>query len=81
MLTNKDKVYGLLGLATKSGKLIAGTDVVIENIECKKAKIAIVAIDASDKTKKNIQFICNKNNIECFIYGTIDELSHITRES
>ena len=80
-MTNKDKVYGLLGLATKSGKLIAGTDVVIENIEYKKAKIVVVAVDASDKTKKNIQFVCDKNNIECFIYGTIDELSHVTRKT
>lgn len=70
-----NKVYGLMGFAAKSRKIAFGTDSVIECIELKKAKIVIVATDASDKTKKNIQFICNKYHVDCFIYGEIEEMS------
>lgn len=76
MLTNQNKVYSLLGFAAKAGKLVVGTDAVIECIQYKKAKLIIVASDASDKTKKNIQFICDKNGLKCYIYGLKDEMSH-----
>ena len=63
------------GLQEKRGKTVAGTDVCIDNIEKKKIKLLIVATDASDKTKKNMNYIC-KDNDTCIIeYGLIDEIS------
>lgn len=38
-----NKIYGLLGLCTKAGDIVSGTDAVIESIETKKAKFIIVA--------------------------------------
>lgn len=70
-----NKVNGLLGICTKAGKLSCGTDLVLEEISKKFVKLVIVATDASDKTKKNIKFVCEKNNIELFEYGTIDDNS------
>lgn len=58
------------------GNIVCGTDAVIECIQYKKARIVIVAKDASEKTKKNIEYICNKNNVKILIYGFKDELSH-----
>ena len=60
----------------KVGKIEYGTDAVIECIQYKKAKLVIIAEDASEKTKKNMEFICNKNNVKYVIYGLKDDLSH-----
>lgn len=67
---------GLLGLCAKAGKLTYGTDACIELIEKKKAKLIIVATDAVARTKRNFEFICNKNNTKICFYGEIESLSH-----
>ena len=69
------KIYGLLGLARRAGKLSFGTESSIETIEKKKAKLVIVATDSSDRTKKNFKELCEKYNIPIRIIGTIDDLS------
>lgn len=70
-----NKVSGLLGLATKAGKVVAGYEAVCECIEKKKAKLVIVSTEASDKTKSNIKYICEKNNVMCIEYAEIKFLS------
>lgn len=70
-----NKISGLLGLATKAGKLVAGFEAVCECIEKKKAKLVIVSTEASDKTKSNIKYICEKNSVTCIEYAEIDFLS------
>ena len=45
-------------------------------MEYRKAKLVIVAEDASNKTKKNIEFISNKNKVKFAIFGQKDDLSH-----
>ena len=71
----ENKINGLLGLATKAGKLIAGFDIVYESVERKKVRLVIVSTEASEKTKKNIKYICDKNNVDYFEYGKIDSMS------
>ena len=66
-----NKVYGLLGISAKAGKLISGTDIVLENILKGKVNLVIVAEDASEKTIKNIKFFCEKENIEIIVFGNI----------
>ncbi len=73
-MTN-NKVYGLLGLCAKAGKVCFGTDACIDLIEKKKVKLIIVATDASDRTKRNLEFICNNNRVKICFYGNIEELS------
>lgn len=75
MINKEGKVYGLLGLTAKSGNIVFGTDACIDKIESKKVKLIIVAQNASEKTKKNIKFICDKNNTEMKIFGTIEKIS------
>lgn len=41
----------------------------------KRVKLVIVAEDASEKSKKNMKYYCDKENTEIIIYGTIDENS------
>lgn len=72
---DNNKFLGLLGIATKAGKIVAGSEIVTESIKFKKAKLVIVAEDASDKTKKNFEYLCNKYEIKIIICETIDNLS------
>lgn len=74
MESNK-KVLGLLGLCTKAGDICFGTDACIDLITKKKIKLLIVAEDASDRTKRNLEFICNNNDTKICFYGKIEELS------
>lgn len=71
-----DKVYGILGIAAKAGKVISGFDSIQEGISKKQVNLVIVAQDASEKTKKEIQFIGNKYEVPCVIFGNIQENSH-----
>lgn len=71
----QNKVLGLIGLSTKAGKLLAGREVVLENVRKKKVNLVICAEDASDKTKKEIKEICDKFNIKLIEFQTIEELS------
>ena len=49
---NNDKALSLLGLAKKAGKLKSGEYCVEEELKKGRAKLVIVANDASDNTKK-----------------------------
>lgn len=70
-----NKVYGLFGISTKAGKLVSGTDLVIEELKKEKVNLVIIASDASEKTIKNMIYYCDKYHVENLIYGTIDEIS------
>lgn len=80
-MIEQNKVYGLLGLAAKSGKIVCGMDAVMDTINYKKAKLVIVANDASEKTKENAEYICNKNKIRFLVFGNKDALSHAIGKS
>lgn len=73
MLINK--VLGLLGISAKAGKIVSGTDIVLENIEKKKIKLVIVATDAAERTISNFKYSCEKHNVPIYVYGKIDENS------
>lgn len=72
---NNHKIEGLLGLCMRAGELSFGTDACLDLIQKKKAKLVIVANDAADRTKKNFEIACNKNQIPICLYGNIDDLS------
>lgn len=66
-----NKIYGLLGLARRAGKISFGTESAKETIEKHKAKLVIVAKDCSDRTKKNFELV----DIPIRVFGTIEDLS------
>ena len=73
-----NKFYGMLGIAKKAGKLTIGYDTAVFTIKSNAADILIiVAGDASDKTKKNIIFECNKYNRDYIEYGEKVEYGRI----
>ena len=67
-----NRVYGMLGISAKAGKVVSGADIVIESMKKKKVNLVIVAKDASDKTKKEMTFKCNIYNVEIVFFGDID---------
>ncbi len=50
-------IYQVLGLATRARQVVTG-DTAMENIRKKKAKLVIIANDASERTKKVVTDKC-----------------------
>ena len=74
-MINYQKLYGLIGLATKASKLVAGTDACIESIENKSVKLVLIAQDASERTKKLLKEKSKNFNIPIYEIGEIETLS------
>ena len=56
---SKKEIINFLGLATKAGKIVTGTDLVIDSVAKGKAKIVVISTDISDRSQKDI---VNKTN-------------------
>ncbi len=70
-----NKIYSMLGLCMKAGKLACGFDVCVENIKKKNAFLIIIAEDASPNTKEKIIYIANEYGVEVLEYGNKFDLS------
>ena len=71
-----NKAASLLGMARRAGKLEAGFERCSTAIKSSKAKLVIVCCDISDKTKKEIVFLCNKHSVQSTeIPFTLSQLS------
>ncbi len=64
-----NKVYPMLGIAKKGGKVSIGFDATCLEVKNKKSKLVLIASDASEKTRENMQFICDKYDIKYVEYG------------
>jgi ribosomal protein L7Ae-like RNA K-turn-binding protein len=64
-----NKIYSFLGLAAKAGKVISGEEACERTIKAGKAKLVIVADDASDRTKRKFDNICKYNVVELKLFG------------
>lgn len=65
-----NKVCGMLGLSRKAGKLIYGYNSTIDLLKSSRKDVLVIyASDASQKTKKNVIFECNKYNFDYIEYG------------
>ena len=68
------KIYSILGIARKGGNVSIGFDAAKADIEKGKSFLVVIAEDASDKTKKNIIFTCNKHDCKYMEFGKKEEL-------
>lgn len=72
-INNKSKILNLIGLATRARKTSMGTDIVINSIQRKEAKIVFIANDASDETIKKLQDKCNYYKVQsCMLFNTLE---------
>lgn len=70
MAANRDKILSLIGLAVKAGRCISGEVMTESETKSGKAKLVIVAEDASDNTKRNFGICVNFTEFQ-FIFTEI----------
>ncbi len=66
-----NKVYGLLGLGARAGKIVSGMDAVKNDLNRNKVRMIIIAKDASEKTGNQIKFLASKKEVPVVVIGTI----------
>lgn len=71
-----NKVYSMLGLAEKGGHVVSGEFSTERAIKGKKARLVILASDASENTRKHFSDMCAWRNIRMYVYGNKEELGH-----
>ena len=62
----KQKTADLLSICIKAGKTVKGFDSVSESVRKKIACTVLTACDASEKTVKEVNFICGKYGVPVF---------------
>lgn len=72
---NKEQTLRFLGLAMRAGQLTTGEESVLKDIRQKKAKLILLASDASANTKKKFIDKSSHYNISCYHVFTQSELS------
>ena len=71
-----DKVISLLGLAERAGKIASGEFAAEKAVKIGKARLIIVAEDASDNTKKKMKNMTAFYETPLYVYGSKDDLGH-----
>lgn len=71
-----NKLYGLLGLARRAGKVSFGTEACLQDLEKNRIKVLIIATDAAERTKMNFKQICNSKKVPVFEVLDITQISN-----
>lgn len=72
-MSNINKIYGMLGLAKRAGKVISGESGCKDSVRFGSSHLIIIAGDTGDNTKKNITDSCKYYNVPYYIIGTMHE--------
>ena len=73
---HQDKILSIISLATKAGKTVSGEFSVEKAVKEGKARLVVVALEASDNTKKMFRNMCNFYKVPVYFYGTKEGLGH-----
>ena len=68
------KIYSMLGLATKAGKIVSGEFMTEKAVKSGSAWLVIVSEEASDNTKKMFTNMCRFYKVPLHIFGTKEDL-------
>ena len=60
----EEKIINAFGLAKRAGKCVLGTEMCVENIRAKKAKLVIAASDLSSNTVKRLTDSCSFHGVD-----------------
>lgn len=71
-----NKIYSMIGLAERAGKVVSGEFSTEKAVKSKKACLVVLASDASGNTRKHFSDMCAYRNIPLCIYGNKEELGH-----
>ena len=75
-MANKERVFGLLGLAAKAGKVKSGEFSVEKAVKSGNAFLVMVSEDSSDNTKKLFRNMCTYYKVPYYEFGSKEELGH-----
>ncbi len=73
---NKNKIFSLLGLATRSRNVVSGEFMTEKAVKSCKAELVIVSENASENTKKMFSNMCDFYQVPMVIFGSKEELGH-----
>lgn len=75
---SNDKLFGMLGLAARARKIVAGTEIVTEKIKANKGvNLVLIASDVSQNTLKKLVNCCEYYGIEYIqLQRTQNEISN-----
>ena len=76
-MTNQ-AILQLLGLAARARKIISGEELVVNEVRHGKAKLVLLASDASANTSKKLTDKCTYYNVELHVFGDRYDLGHAT---
>ena len=71
-----NKALSMISLATKAGKTVSGEFSVEKAVKEGKARLVVVALEASDNTKKMFRNMCEFYKVPVYFYGTKEGLGH-----
>lgn len=72
----QDRVFSLLGIAARAGRIAAGGFSAEEAVKSRKARLVILAEDAKSNTIKKFTDKCSYYKIPLRYYGTKEALGH-----
>ena len=72
----QNKIYSMIGLATKAGKLASGEFSTEHAVKTGKASLVIVSETASENTKKKFRNMCTYYEVPLYFFGEKEMLGH-----
>ena len=75
-MDSKQKVFNLIGLATKAGKVKSGEFSTERAVKTGAAFLVIVSKKASENTKKQFRNMCSYYEVPLYFLGEKEELGH-----
>ena len=72
----QNRVYGMIGMAMKAGKVASGEFATEKAVKSGKAALVIVSETASENTKKKFQNMCDYYKVPIYFFGKMEELGH-----
>lgn len=73
-----EKALSFIGIAMKAGKVVTGEFSVEKAVKSGRARVVVVAEDASANTKKRFTDKCSFYGVPCVIVGTKELLGKVT---
>ena len=71
---NESRIYGLLGLCQKAGRLLSGDMQIRDGLKKKKGCLFLIAADSSEQTRKTYIGMAEAIRIPWLIIGSKEEL-------
>ncbi|MBR4947488.1 MAG: ribosomal L7Ae/L30e/S12e/Gadd45 family protein [Clostridiales bacterium] len=75
-MTDKQRAYGMIGLAARAGKAVSGSDAVIGAIRSGNVELLIITKDISRNSLEKILKNTGSKEITCYSFGTSEELGY-----